>query len=111
MPHPDYRIQAHVCVASPGPDEAPTTGNGPRGKLHSKSQTTLKYAVDDVLAWAVRFRDGEHGHDDVVDHHVVMESATADQVRDAIADAIGRLDYHFDDSAGGSLNLIFFRSR
>jgi hypothetical protein len=107
VPHPDYRIQAHVCVASPGPDEAPTSGVGPRGKFFSKSQTTLRYAVDDVRAWAPRFRGGELSHEDVVNHHVVMESATADQLRDAIADAVDRLDFHFESSAGGSLNLIF----
>lgn len=107
MPHPDYRIQANVCVASPGPDEAPTIGDGPRGKFYSKSQTTLRFAVDDVRAWAVRFQGGEHGHKDVVNHHVAMEAATADQLRDGIADAINRLDFYFEESAGGSLNLVF----
>lgn len=108
MPHPDYRIQAHVCVASPGPNQAPTTGDGPRGKFHSKSQTTLRFAVEDVRAWAARFRDGEEsGHCDVVDHHVILESATADEFREAIADAVDRLDFHFEDSLGGSLNVSF----
>jgi hypothetical protein len=107
MPHPDYRIQAHVCVACRGPEEAPTIGHGPRGKFHSKSQTTLRYAVDDVRAWAAHFQGGEHDEEDVVKHYVVLESATAGALQDAIADAIDRLDFHFEDSAGGSLNFVF----
>jgi hypothetical protein len=107
VPHPDYRIQAHVYVACPGPDEAPTTGEGPRGKFHSKSQTTLRYAVDDVRAWAAKLYGPEVGHEDVVNYHVLLESASAGDLQDAIADAIDRLDLHFEDSAGGSLNLVF----
>lgn len=107
MPHPDYWVQAHVCVACRGPEEAPTIGHGPRGKFHSKSQTTLKHAVDDVRAWAAHFHGGAHDEGDVVNHHVVLESATAGALQDAIADAIDRLDFHFEDSAGGSLNLVY----
>ena len=107
MPHPDYRIQAYVSVASPGPEGAPTTGDGPQGKFHSKSQTTLRYAVEDVRAWAASFHVDEAGQKDVVDHHVVLESATARELQAAITDAIDRLDFHFEESAGGSLNLAF----
>jgi hypothetical protein len=107
VPHPDYRYQAHIGVAVAGPDDAPTTGGGPRGKFYSKSQTTLKYAIDDVEAWAASFRTPEHGYEDVLDCHLLVKQATASQLRDAIAHAVERLDFHFEESSGGSLNLVF----
>lgn len=113
MPHPDYRIQAHVCVACPGPEGAPTTGDGPKGEFVSKSQTTLRYAAADVRAWSSHFRASDEykihndEDEDVVNHHVVLESAAADECKAAIGDAVERLDFHFDDSAGGSLNFVF----
>jgi hypothetical protein len=84
VPHPDYRIQAHVYVASSGCDNAPTSGAGPRGKFHSKSQTTLRHAVADVEAWAGRFRDGEHDEGDIVDCHLLLKQPTASQLSDAL---------------------------
>ena len=54
MPHAGYRFLAHVCVAIPGPNDVPETGEGPRGRFYSKSQSTLRYAIDDVEAWAAR---------------------------------------------------------
>lgn len=108
MPHPDHRFQAHVYVACAGPDQAPTSGTGPRGKLYSKSQTTLQYAVADVLAWSEHMRNGPHDRrTNEINHHQLLKSATAAQFRDAIEEAINRLDFHFDQSAGGTINLIF----
>lgn len=107
VPHPDYRFQAHVCVAVPGPGEAAASGEGPRGKFHSKSQTTLRYAIEDVKAWAANFRTAEYDGQDAVDCHLLLTQATASQLEDAIAHAVERLDFHFEESSGGSLNLVF----
>jgi hypothetical protein len=108
MPHPDYRYQAHVLVACSGQAELAPAGDGPRGKFMSKSQTRLAYAVADVRAWDDRFSSGEEaGFKDEVDFRVLLEEASHSDVRQAITEAVDRLDHHFDDSTGGSLNLVF----
>jgi hypothetical protein len=108
MPHPDYRYQAHVLVACSGQAELAPAGDGPRGKFTSKSQTRLAYAVADVRAWEDRFSSGqEAGFKDEVDFHVLLEEANCSDVRQAVTEAIDRLDHHFEDSTGGSLNLVF----
>jgi hypothetical protein len=107
MPSPDYGYRAYVCAASPGPEDSPTTGNGPKGEYASKSQTTLDFALTDVRAWAEHFRGDDGGHADVVDHHVVLESATSEDLRDALAEAAEKLDFYFDESRGGSLNFVY----
>jgi hypothetical protein len=67
----------------------------------------LRYAVADVEAWAGRFRDGEHDEGDIVDCHLLLKQPTASQLSDALAHAVERLDFYFEESAGGSLNLVF----
>jgi hypothetical protein len=108
MPHPDYRYQADVLVACSGQAELASAGDGPRGKFTSKSQTRLAYAVADVRAWHDRFSSGqESGFKDEVDFRVLLKEASRSDVRQAVTEAVDRLDHHFDDSAGGSLNFVF----
>jgi hypothetical protein len=108
MPHPDYRYQAHVLVACSGHAELAPAGNGPRGKFTSKSQTRLAYAVADVRAWDDRFSSvQEGGFKDEIDFGVLLEDASSSDVHQAVTEAVDRLDHHFDDSTGGSLNLVF----
>src|SRR5450830_1683242 len=108
MPSPDYQYQAHVLVACSGGSDAAHLEDGPHGKFTSKSQTRLAYAVADVRAWATQFGSGEEaGFQDEINSHVLLEEATRAQLGEAIAEAVHRLDFHFDRSRGGSLNLVF----
>jgi hypothetical protein len=108
MPSPDYRYQTHVLVACAGRSAEAAEGEGPRGKFVSKAQTRLAYAVADVQAWGNWFTGGkEAGFKNEVDFHVLLQEATHSEVADAVAEAVDRLDFHFDDSRGGSLNFVF----
>jgi hypothetical protein len=54
------------------------------------------------------FGDGEEaGFKNEIDFHVLLQDATHPEVADALAEAVDHLDFHFDDSKGGSLNLSF----
>lgn len=108
MPTPDYAYQAHVQVACSGDEQGPAQGVGPVGKFSSKSRTRLAYAVKDVSAWASRFARGtEAGIADQVGFQVVLEEPSRDQVAEAVAEAIERLDFYFEEHSGGSLNFVF----
>lgn len=108
MPSPDYRYQTYVLVACSGGSAEAAEGEGPRGKFVSKAQTRLAFAVADVHAWGNHFGDGEEaGFKNEIDFHVLLQEATHSEVADAIAEAVDHLDFHFDDSNGGSLNFVF----
>jgi hypothetical protein len=107
MPSPDYKYQTHVFVACSGGSADAAEGQGPRGKFVSKAQTRLAHAVADVNAWADRFAGGEAGFKDEIDFHVLLQEATRSEVADAIAEAVDRQEFYFDDSKGGSLNFVF----
>jgi hypothetical protein len=108
MPSPDYRYQTYVLVACSGGSAEAAEGEGPRGKFVSKAQTRLAFAVADVHAWGNHFGDGEEaGFKNEIDFHVLLQDATHPEVADAIAEAVDHLDFHFDDSKGGSLNFVF----
>jgi hypothetical protein len=42
-----------------------------------------------------------------IDFDVLLQEATHSEAPDAIAEAVDHLDFHFDDSKGGSLNFVF----
>lgn len=109
MPHPDYGHQAYVLVACSGEGTSVLGGQGPRGKFVSKADTRLSYALAYVHAWEKHFEGDtdQGGVTDQVNFHHLVEEASAANVEGGIADAIDRLDFHHDNSSGGSLNLVF----
>ncbi len=108
MPHPDYRYQARVLLACSAADAHATQGEGPRGKFVSKAQTRLQYAVADIRAWEQHLSGGtEAGVVDAVGFHLLLDEALVSDVAEGVAEAVERLDFHHDESNGGSLNVVF----
>lgn len=109
MPHPDYAHQACVLFACSGEGASTLGGQGPQGKFISKARTRLSYAVADVRAWQGHFARASvpAGFTEVVNHHLLVEEASAADVEAAIEEAVARLDFHHETSSGGSLNLVF----
>lgn len=109
MPHPDYEHQAHVLLACSGEGASVRRGDGPDGKFVSKARTRLSYAAADVAAWGSHFAQASPplGVSPVVDFHLSLQEVGAADVEAVIAEAVARLDFHHETSAGGSLNLVF----